>query len=163
MAAVSRGNRLAGHFVFSASSASCLPTVVWPWEMAFFWHSLSLEQIQLLFPFDCRGSYIFSVPGMLANTVLWATVSTAASPALQGSVEVVRQFPTWCWGQLDLASSQPWPASSRKWRCSLTEQAENGGVVEFLAPFWVHHGSLWLSCLLLRAHGEILDLGKKEN
>lgn len=75
------------------------------------------------------------VPGMLATTVLWATVSTAASPALQGSVEVVRQFPTWCWGQLDLASSQPWPASSRKWRCSLTEQAENGGVVEFLAPF----------------------------
>lgn len=61
MAAVSRRNWLAGHFVFSASSASCLPIVVRHWEMAFFSHSLSLEQIQLLFPCDRRGSYVFSV------------------------------------------------------------------------------------------------------
>lgn len=34
------------------------------------------------------------VPGMLAHTVLWATISTAISLALQGSVEV--SFATWC-------------------------------------------------------------------
>lgn len=36
-------------------------------------------------------------PGMLAYTALWATVSAAISLAPQEMMELVQQFPTWCW------------------------------------------------------------------
>lgn len=59
-------------------------------------------------------------------------------------------------GQTQFPHLETGDAASPEW-------AENGDVVEFSAPVWSHRGSFELSCLLLRAQVETLDLGRKES